>query len=108
MFDRMHRQRGPRRWIDRIVVNRMDPLIKRRRVDQSVDAKEMDFMNCRHQQRQHTQPDPISLNIQPSKDMVPVRETPQPDNFNCGPDWNTDEKAAKEIIDVLAFKPKDI
>ena len=77
-------------------------------MDQPVDAKEMDFMNCRHQQRQHTQPDPISLNIQPSKDMVPVRETPQHDNFNRGPDWNTDEKAAQEVIDVLAFEPKNI
>lgn len=86
----------------------MDPLIQRRRMDQSVDAEEMEFMNCRHQQRQYAQPDPISLNIQPPEDMVSVRETPQHENFNRGPDWNTDEKAAQEVIDVLAFKPKDI
>ena len=86
----------------------MDPFIKRRRVDQSVDAKEMYFMNCRHQQRQHTQPDPISLNVQPPKHVVSIRKTPQHDNLDRGPNWNADEKAAQEIINVLAFEPKDI
>ena len=40
--------------------------------------------------------------------MVSVRETPQHDNLNRGPNWNADEKAAQEVINVLAFEPKDI
>ena len=36
---RMHRKRRPRRWIDRVVMDRMDPLVEQRRMDQSVQEE---------------------------------------------------------------------
>ena len=46
-LDRMHRPRGPRAWVDRIVVDRMDPFVEDRHMDQAVDAEEVHFMDGR-------------------------------------------------------------
>ena len=102
----MHRQRRPRRGIDRIVVDRMDPAVERRQWISAVDEEEVDLVDHRRDQHQRRQVDGM---IGPAQPRAPSHwRTPQHEDFDRGPQRDGDEEAAQEIVEVLAFEPEHV
>ena len=83
-------------------------LIKKRGVDQTVDAEKMYLVNSRHQKYKYDKPDGVTLPVDPRKDVIAIAVTPQHENFDRRPDRNSREERAQEIIQVLRLEPENI
>ena len=86
------------------MMNRVNPLVEHWNVNQPVNAKEVDLVDDWDEQRHCDQPKPIVLPVNLTKDMYAVSKAPKHDDFDDRPDWDANEEAAQEIVEVLALE----
>lgn len=86
------------------MVHRMHPLVEPRRVDQPMDAEEMERVDDRHDQCQCSQVVRILRDAQPWSKAV--GERPEDEHLDGGPDCHARQNAAQDIVDILALEPE--
>jgi len=106
VLDGVHRQAGPGRRVDRVVVNRMHPFVEQRRMDQAVDREEMHLMDRRGQQHDRRK---IPRIVRPAQPRHIARgEGMQEQHLDQRPERDGDEEGPQEVVDILRLEPEHV
>jgi len=88
------------------MMNGMNPFIEEWNMDYAVNDEEIDFVNQGRRKEQQRQPNRVLRPIEPIDIMIGV--APQHQHFDKRPEDDSGKIAAKEIINILAFEPKNV
>jgi len=106
MLDWMHRKAGPRPGIHVIVMQRMNPAIKRRPMNQAMNQIKVDIVKRRNEQQYREAIDRV---LSPAYIRhVTIRKRPQYTGFIRRPDRYPASKSPDDVVDVLTPEEKGV